>query len=79
MHESRDEPATPGSQPAPIVAAGTRLSPVQEAYSACTIHALGCPKCRDIDRERCADGDQLRATYLKISTEAYGRLAREGP
>ena len=79
MGEPRDpEPATE-SRTAPIVAAGTTLSPVQEAYSACTTHALGCPKCRDIDRDRCIDGDRLRAAYLEISNQAYRRLADETP
>ena len=76
MSESRDDPPTPASR-RDLIASTTRLSPVQEAYGASTRHALGCPKCRDIDRDRCSEGDKLWNDYLAISDQAYRRLARE--
>lgn len=76
MSDSRDDPPTPASRP-DLIASTTRLSPVQEAYGASTRHALGCSKCRDIDRDRCSTGDDLWNAYLEISAQAYRRLARE--
>jgi len=75
MGERRDEPPAEGSRP-DLIAATTRLSPVQEAYGASIAHALACTKCRDIDRARCVDGDRLWHAYLEIADEAYRQLGR---
>ena len=60
----------------PRCAAGTRLSPLQEAYSAAATHSLGCDWCRDIDRARCEVGIQLWRRYEEIGDAAYRQLPR---
>lgn len=75
MPESRDQPAPTESRSAPV-ASTSRLAPPQEAYGAYTRHALGCDRCRDIDREqRCSDGEQLWRDYHAISGRAFRQLA----
>jgi hypothetical protein len=73
VDEPRDPPPAAES-PQPAISAGTRLSPVQEAYGDYTGHAIRCPKCRDIDRDRCTDGEQLWHAYQQMSDQAYRRL-----
>jgi hypothetical protein len=75
VDEGRQPPAEDGTRRAPI-AAGTRLSPLQEAYSAYTDHAVHCPSCRDIDRGRCSAGDDLWSQYQDVGAEAYRQLRR---
>ena len=75
MDEGRQPPPEDGTRRRPI-AAGTRLSPVQEAYGAAAAHSLDCTWCRDIDRDRCSVGDALWSTYLELSDAAYQQLRR---
>ncbi len=75
MDEGRDTTPEQGTRRAPI-AAGTRLSPLQEAYSAAATHSLGCDWCRDIDRARCEVGIQLWRRYEEIGDAAYRQLPR---
>jgi hypothetical protein len=76
VDERRGDQPRPGTRPG-LIASATRLSPVQEAYGDYTGHAIKCPKCRDIDRDRCSDGETLWRTYHEISDQAYRRLASE--
>lgn len=74
MDEGREPPPEQGTRRAAI-AAGTRLSPLQESYGAAAAHSLACDWCRDIDRTRCDAGEQLWRAYQEISEAAYRRLA----
>jgi len=73
MEEGRESPPEQGTRRAAI-AAGTRLSPLQEAYSAAATHSLGCDWCRDIDHDRCGVAAQLWQVYEEISAAAYRQL-----
>ncbi|MFH8804031.1 hypothetical protein ACH4F6_31335 [Streptomyces sp. NPDC017936] len=75
MDERRDPPPAP--QPGrPILAAATRLSPLQQAYAAYTDHAVSCDACRDVDRT-CAEAEALWRAYRAIGDDACERLASE--
>lgn len=77
-----DEPTDPGGEPdsrPPVIAAATRLSPLQEAWGAYTGHATTCAGCRDIDRGRCTTGEGLYRTYQQHGEQAYERLAEQKP
>lgn len=73
MDEGREPEPEQGTRRAAI-AAGTRLSPVQEAYGAYAKHAVSCRWCRDIDHGRCGVGDELWGVYQEVSAEAYRRM-----
>jgi len=64
---------------APVVAAASRLSPNQEAYSAYTAHRLKCDNCRDVDTTGCAEADRLRRGWLALAHGAFGQLDGEIP
>jgi hypothetical protein len=76
MDEPTDPPAEPDSRP-PVIAAATRLSPIQEAWGRYTGHATGCSGCRDIDRGRCLTGEELYRAYREQGERAYEQLAGE--
>ncbi|MEV7975482.1 hypothetical protein [Streptomyces sp. NPDC086519] len=70
MDERRDPP--PDGQDAgqpPLASAGSRLSPVQEAYAAYTRHAIACDDCRDPGRA-CEVAGVLWGTYMGIANRA---------
>ena len=81
MDERRGE--QPGAESGPavprqIAAAGSRLSPVQEAYGRYARHFNTCPACRDIDRS-CDDGATLWRAYEATSSRASEQLAGDTP
>ncbi|GGV91934.1 hypothetical protein [Streptomyces massasporeus] len=76
MDEGRDTPDPGGSGPA--VAAGVRLSEVQEAYGRYTEHATRCWGCRAID-ERCDTGERLHRAYRQVDEDARRRLIGDQP
>ncbi|MFF9118219.1 hypothetical protein ACF09Y_21915 [Streptomyces massasporeus] len=71
MDEGRDTPDPGGSGPA--VAAGVRLSEVQEAYGRYTEHATRCWGCRAID-ERCDEGERLHRAYRALAGHAMDQV-----
>lgn len=76
MDERRDTPPPPESRAPVIASAGSRLSPVQQAYAHYVDHATRCPACRDIDQE-CGDAEALWRAYRVQGDQAYQRLADE--
>jgi hypothetical protein len=74
VDEGRDTPDPGGSRPA--VAAGVRLSEVQEAYGRYTEHATHCWACRSVD-ERCDVGEWLHRAYRQVDEAASRRLIGE--
>jgi hypothetical protein len=50
-----DEPTDtpPRSERSPAVAAGARLSPLQQVWERYVAHSLGCSACQDVDQ--CCD------------------------
>jgi len=77
MDERREH--GPGSGSSPPVAGQGRLSPVQQAHNEYSHHATTCPKCRDIDRGRCNEGEQLWRDWNTACDDAYRRLNAEIP
>jgi hypothetical protein len=67
VDEGRDQP--PGRESGPPLAAGVRLSPVQEAYGRYARHFNRCVACRDVDHT-CPAGLDLWRAY-----EAQGHVA----
>lgn len=51
----------------------------QGARAAYMRHAKVCPRCRDVDRDRCADGQQLWRDWEGACDEAYRQLAERAP
>ena len=76
MDEPRGEQPAPSPR-TPIVAAGSTLSPVQQAYGLWTGHALKCPICRDVDGGRCDTADALWRAYQASSDAAFEGLGSE--
>ena len=73
MDEVTDQPPERGSHP-PIAAARARLSPVQAAHARYSTHTGGCPRCSDIDRDRCPEGDRLWRAWNDACDDAYRKL-----
>ncbi|WP_159006873.1 hypothetical protein [Streptomyces sp. NRRL S-813] len=73
MDEPRDPAPGDGSSRQPAVGVG-RLSPVQQAYSAYTVHYLACVICRDVDRGWCDVAEQLWKVYQAADEVAYRKL-----
>ena len=83
MDERRDPEPDGGTArpavPAAVLAAGVgRLSPVQQAYSAYTGHAIRCDACRDVDRS-CGVAEELWRTYRSISGHACDQITDRTP
>lgn len=72
-----EQAAESGTQAIPQQAG--QPSPVQLARSTYIAHATTCPKCKDVDRERCADGQQLWRDWESVCNEAYRQLAEQSP
>ncbi|NUP15420.1 MAG: hypothetical protein HOZ81_04815 [Streptomyces sp.] len=72
MDERKGDQAAPGSRRA--IPVNARLSPVQQASADYSEHAGECPRCRDIDRNRCHIGDQLWRDWNDACNDAYQRL-----
>lgn len=69
----REPPAESGTEA--IAGAVSQPSPVQLAQGAYARHTAACPKCRDIDRKRCEDGQQLWRAWEGACDDAYRQLA----
>ncbi|WP_409469038.1 hypothetical protein [Streptomyces sp. HC307] len=76
MDEGRDDTPSAGRRH-PLASAGSRLSPLQQAWSEYVTHATHCPVCRDIDRGRCDQAEQLWHAYREQGDDAYRRLHGE--
>jgi hypothetical protein len=75
VDDSRDSPGAAGRGRAPIAAAGSRLSPVQEAWSAYVDHSLRrCDTCRAADGTPCDTAEELYRAYRVLSADAAARL-----
>lgn len=74
VDDGREQPPD-GTDRAPLAAGVGRLSPVQQAYSAYTRHAIGCPDCRDVDHT-CEIAEALWRTYREVG-DAAGRQVAE--
>lgn len=70
-------PAESGAEAIPRLA--SQPSPVQLARGAYVSHARTCPKCRDIDRNRCEAGQELWRGWERVCDEAYRQLAKRAP
>lgn len=77
MDESRGEEPAAGTGPPISPAAGRAIPP--QARSAYNKHVAGCPVCRDIDRERCGEGQALWLAWNAACDDAFERLASETP
>jgi hypothetical protein len=59
---------------AAVLAAGVgQLSPVQQAYSGYTRHAIQCAACRDVDRS-CGVAEELWRNYQTVSGNACDQI-----
>lgn len=76
VDERRDPQPDADSRP-PLVAAHTRLSPIQEAWGAYARHQLHCRQCTDVDGGPCLIAGQLRKVWEDLTREAFRRLAGE--
>ncbi|MFE6355831.1 hypothetical protein ACFVOO_23620 [Streptomyces rochei] len=76
MDEPTNPPSPADSRP-PLVAAHTRLSPIQEAWGAYARHQLHCRQCADLDGGPCLTAGQLRQVWENLTREAFRRLAGE--
>lgn len=76
MDEPTNQPSPADSRP-PLVAAHTRLSPIQEAWGAYARHQLHCHQCADLDGGPCLIAGQLRQVWENLTQEAFRRLAGE--
>lgn len=72
-------PEPPPESGVEAIAGASRLSPVQQAKGAYATHTATCPKCQDIDRDRCQDGQQLWRAWEGACEEAYRQLAENTP
>ncbi|MDX3549534.1 hypothetical protein PV724_44475 [Streptomyces europaeiscabiei] len=52
-----------------------RPSPVRAARGAYAAHTAGCPKCSDVDRDRCNSGQELWRAWEGACEEAYRQLS----
>jgi hypothetical protein len=74
VDEPRDTQPPPGRR-APIAAATSRLSPVQEAWGRFVQHVTKeCPTCRDIDVPNCGEAERLHRAWRAEDAEADQRL-----
>jgi hypothetical protein len=77
MDERRDRPPRQEVRE-PIVAAATRLSPLQEAWARFVKHVtVTCADCHDIDRARCERAEELWRAYRAAGDGAYRQLNGE--
>jgi hypothetical protein len=76
VDEPTNLPPPPRSYPPrPLVAAASRLSPLQQAYSDYTRHASSCLVCRDVDAGPCPSAERLWKAYRAIGDDACGQVA----
>lgn len=75
VDERRDNPPPAGTRPAVLASAGSKLSPVQQAYAGYVEHATACTICRDVDGGRCEAADMLWQAFRQRADGAYQQLA----
>ncbi len=73
------DPAGPAESGTEAIVPAGRPSPVQLAQGAYSRHVSGCPKCRDVDRDRCGDGQRLWRAWEGACDDAYRQLAEQTP
>jgi hypothetical protein len=71
-----EPPAESGTE---AISPASQQSPVRVARGAYVAHAKACPKCQDVDRDRCTDGQRLWRGWEAACDEAYRQLAGETP
>ncbi|MEU3356505.1 hypothetical protein [Streptomyces sp. NPDC037389] len=74
MDEPKDPQPAADSRP-PLVAAHTRLSPMQEAWGTYAHHRLHCHQCADVDADPCPTSGRLYREWEAIAKAAARRLA----
>jgi hypothetical protein len=74
MEERRDGPPEPEDGSPGLIPSDGDLSPVQRAQLARRTHARRCRQCADIDRPRCAAGEQLWRDWTAALDDAYEQL-----
>lgn len=73
MDEPKDPAPVPGRRPP--VAAGIRLSPVQEAWGAYVEHSLHlCPACRRVDGSPCEAAELLYGAFQELANAGMDRM-----
>jgi hypothetical protein len=78
MDERRDPPPPPEGSPPNLIGDEEGLSPVQSARLRYVRHATrDCDRCRDIDRDRCGEGERLYRAWISECDDAYEKLAGE--
>jgi hypothetical protein len=77
MDESREQPPAPEASPPEIPQPAGQPSPVQQAQRAYGKHCTACTRCRDVDRNRCDDGQQLYRAWIGACDDAYRQIAGE--
>lgn len=68
VDDSRDQPPKAGRTRTPLAAAGSRLSPVQEAWQAYVDHSLRrCDTCRAVDGTACPVAEDLYRAFRRLA------------
>ncbi|MPY47194.1 hypothetical protein [Streptomyces acidicola] len=77
MDERRDPPPTPEpGVPRQMNAPSGELSPVQQARRRYVQHVTDeCARCRDVDRDRCDEGERLYRAWIDVCDDAYRQLS----
>ncbi|MET9150108.1 hypothetical protein ABZX82_02320 [Streptomyces griseoflavus] len=79
MGERKDPEPTAERRPTLIVAAASRLSPVQQAWKRYVDHSLYvCDTCRRVDGSPCGTAEELYRTYRAQADAAFDEVARSG-
>jgi len=77
VDDSRSTPGPAGRTRAPIAAAGSRLSPVQEAWSAYVDHSLRrCDTCRAVDGTPCSRAEELYRAFRHLAITGMDEVWR---
>jgi hypothetical protein len=77
VDDSRETPSAAGRARAPVVAAGSRLAPVQEAWSDYVVHSGQCGICRAVDGTACPTAEGLYRTYRQLARDGMGEVWRD--
>ncbi|MFJ9420651.1 hypothetical protein [Streptomyces sp. NPDC101249] len=78
MDDRNDEPHPAATSTTPLISAGTRLPPAQQAYSDYSAHAIRCGDCRDPDRG-CETAGDLWRTYRQTADAALDTIRCQTP
>jgi hypothetical protein len=63
----------------PAAESGTEAISPQQAKDLYGSHARACPRCRNLDRDRCTDGQRLWRDWEAACDKAYRQLAEDTP